>query len=245
MRKTRCACVLLLYIIRKGNIMKKILIVDDEPDIQQLIARYARREGYETVSAYDGTEAVQLCRETEFDVIIMDIMMEEMDGYTACRIIREEKDIPVIMLSAKGTEFDKLSGFDAGIDDYVIKPFSPKELMARIRVIIKRHEAAKEKNHPEKKICLGKLCIDEPGRNVYVEDEKVDLTAKEYELLIFLVKHTGVVLSREKILSEVWGYEFFGEHRTVDWQIKLLRQKLGVCREYIVTIRGVGYKFEI
>lgn len=225
--------------------MKKILIVDDEPDIQQLVARYARREGYETVSAYDGTEAVQLCRETEFDVIIMDIMMEEMDGYTACRIIREEKDIPVIMLSAKGTEFDKLSGFDAGIDDYVIKPFSPKELMARIRVIIKRHEAAKEKNHPEKKICLGKLYIDEPGRNVYVEDEKVDLTAKEYELLIFLVKHTGVVLSREKILSEVWGYEFFGEHRTVDWQIKLLRQKLGVCREYIVTIRGVGYKFEI
>ncbi|MGN0355816.1 MAG: response regulator transcription factor [Muricoprocola sp.] len=225
--------------------MKKILIVDDEPDIQQLIARYARREGYETVSAYDGTEAVQLCRETEFDVIIMDIMMEEMDGYTACRIIREEKDIPVIMLSAKGTEFDKLSGFDAGIDDYVIKPFSPKELMARIRVIIKRHEAAKEKNHPEKKICLGKLCIDESGRNVYVEEEKVELTAKEYELLIFLVKNTGIVLSRERILSEVWGYESVGEHRTVDWQIKLLRQKLGVCREYIVTIRGVGYKFEI
>lgn len=226
--------------------MKKILIVDDEPDIQQLIGRYARREGYETVSAYDGAEAVRLCRETDFDLIIMDIMMDEMDGYTACRKIREEKDIPVIMLSARGTEFDKLTGFDAGIDDYVIKPFSPKELMARIRVIIKRHEAAsEEKNKSEKDICLGELRIDEPGRNVYVKEEKVELTAKEYELLVYLVKNRGIVLSREQILSAVWGYEFFGEHRTVDWQIKLLRQKLGVCRNYIVTIRGVGYKFEI
>lgn len=226
--------------------MKKILIVDDEPDIQQLISRYARREGYETVSAYDGTEAVRLCRETDFDVIIMDIMMGEMDGYTACRKIREAKDVPVIMLSARGTEFDKLTGFDAGIDDYVIKPFSPKELMARVRVIIKRHEAAYgEKSQAEKHICLGELRIDEPGRNVYVKEEKVELTAKEYELLVYLVKNRGIVLSREKILSAVWGYEFFGEHRTVDWQIKLLRQKLGVCRNYIVTIRGVGYKFEI
>ena len=226
--------------------MKKILIVDDEPDIQQLIIRYARQEGYETVSAYDGTEAVRLCWETEFDVIVMDIMMENMDGYTACKIIREKKDIPVIMLSARGTEFDKLSGFDAGIDDYVVKPFSPKELMARICVVINRHErAAEEKNHDEKDICLGELHIDVLGRNVYVEEKKVDLTAKEYEILVYLVKNTGIVLSRESILSEVWGYEFFGEQRIVDWQIKLLRQKLGVCRKYIVTIRGVGYKFEI
>lgn len=230
--------------------MKKILIVDDEPDIQKLISRYAGQEGYETVSAYDGTEAVRLCRETEFDVVIMDIMMEEMDGYTACKIIRKEKDIPVIMLSARGTELDKLTGFDAGIDDYVIKPFSPKELMARIRVIINRHEnryekADEEKKHSENIICLGKLRIDEPGRNVYVEEKKADLTVKEYEILIYLMKHRGIVLSRESILSEVWGYDFFGEQRIVDWQIKLLRQKLGACRKYIVTVRGVGYKFEV
>lgn len=222
--------------------MARLLIVDDEPDIYQLIRRYAEREGHETAWASDGLKAVELCRERAFDLIIMDAMMPEMDGFTACKEIRRKKDIPVLMLSARGTEYDKLFGFEMGIDDYVVKPFSLRELMARVNVIVNRHRV--QPGAKREQIEVGTLRIDVSGRNVYVDGEKTELTAKEYDLLVYLVKNRGMVLTREQILNAVWGYEYQGADRTVDWQIKLLRNKLGSCRSYLATIRGVGYKFE-
>lgn len=226
--------------------MSKILIVDDEVDIYELIKRYAEREGFETVSAKDGLEAVNLCKENDFDVIVMDVMMPDMDGYTACKEIKKEKDIPVIMLSARGTEFDKLYGFEVGIDDYMVKPFSPKELMARIQVIIKRHKNEKTKIEKDEEIIeVQGIKIEEMGRNVYIDNEKVELTSKEYDLLLYFIQNKGIVLTREQIMNAVWGYDYFGNDRTVDWQIKLLRQKLGKYKDMLVTIRKVGYKFEV
>lgn len=225
--------------------MARILIVDDEPDIHQLVRRYAEREGHETMEASDGLEAVSLCRENEFDIIIMDAMMPDMDGFTACKEIRKTKDIPVLMLSARGAEYDKLFGFEVGVDDYVVKPFSPKELMARVNVIINRHKGRRSPAQGNSKIKFGGLVIDTPGRNVFVDGAKTELTTKEYDLLLYLVKNKGIVLTRENILGAIWGYGYDGEDRTVDWQIKLLRGKLGDCRSYIITIRGVGYKFEV
>lgn len=223
--------------------MPRILIVDDEPDIHELIRRFAERDGCETVCVSDGADAVELCRKEDFDAIVMDFMMPEMDGLMATRKINETKDIPVLMLSARGTEYDKLFGFEAGIDDYVTKPFSPKELMARLRVILRRHGGnAREKQEPA--LSFRGLSVDESGRRVTVDGEAVELTAKEFDLLVYLLRNRGIVLSRDKILNEVWGYDFFGEDRTVDWQIKLLRQKLGPYRENVRTVRGVGYKFD-
>ena len=223
---------------------QRILVVDDEPDICQLIRRYAEHDGFETIGVSDGLQAVELCRKQDFDIIIMDIMMPEMDGFTACKKIREQKDIPVLMLSARGAEYDKLYGFEVGVDDYLTKPFSPKELMARVNVIIKRHPVTA--GAPDKKDALlefGGLKIDLPGHNVWLDDVKTDLTTKEYDLLVYLVRHKGIVLTREQILNAVWGYDSFGYDRTVDWQVKLLRSKLGKYRDMIQTIRGVGYKF--
>ena len=223
----------------------RILVVDDEPDICQLIRRYAEHDGYETVGVSDGTEAVAICQREDFDIIIMDVMMPDMDGYAACRKIRENKDIPVLMLSARGEEYDKLFGFEVGIDDYMTKPFSPKELMARIRVIIRRH--AKAPAGQEEKDAVPEaagLKLDTLGRVLYVDGKKTELTAKEYDLLAYLMNNRGIVLTRDQILSAVWGYDYFGEDRTVDWQIKLLRGKLGRYRDMIHTVRGVGYKFD-
>ena len=220
----------------------KILICDDEPDIVRLIARYAEREGYEVTQASDGREAIELCREKDYDLVIMDVMMPDTDGFTACKKIHESKDIPVLMLSARGTEYDKLFGFEVGIDDYVTKPFSPKELMARAKVIIRRHQgslAAKEQ-----RLVCGGIELDPLGHEVYVDGQKTELTAKEYGILLYLMQNKGIVLSRDKILDKVWGYDYFGDDRTVDWQIKLLRNKLGRYRDAIHTIRGAGYKFE-
>ena len=222
--------------------MHRILIVDDESDIIALIRRNVEREGYSVTSADDGMKAVELCKTEDFDLIIMDVMMPDMDGFTACKKIRESKDIPVLMLSARGTEYDKLFGFEVGIDDYVTKPFSPKELMARVRVIINRHAGAMPARE-DPILCCG-IEIDTLGRNVTVNGERVDLTAKEYDILLILVRNKGIVLSRERILNEVWGYDYYGDDRTVDWQIKLLRGKLGTRRDCIKTIRGIGYKFE-
>lgn len=222
--------------------MYRILIVDDEPDIIQLIKRYAEREGYETVSADDGSQAIELCKNNDFDIIVMDVMMPDTDGFTACKKIREFKDIPVLMLSARGTEYDKLFGFEVGVDDYVTKPFSPKELMARIKVIISRHTVQKPEENS--RIKVGGIEIDTLGHNVYIDGEKTDLTAKEYAILLYLTENKGIVLTRDKILNAVWGYDYFGDDRTVDWQIKLLRNKLGKYRDVVHTIRGVGYKFE-
>ena len=225
--------------------MPRILVVDDEPDICQLIRRYAEHDGYETVGVSDGTEAVEICRKKDFDIIIMDAMMPEMDGFTATRKIREEKDIPVLMLTARGAEYDKLYGFEVGVDDYVTKPFSPRELLARINVIIRRH--SKDKEIPDSRDAVLEfegLKIDIPGHTLYLDGSETELTAKEFDLLLYLAKHKGMVMTRDQILNAVWGYDSFGYDRTVDWQMKLLRGKLGTYRDMIQTIRGVGYKFE-
>jgi DNA-binding response OmpR family regulator len=188
-------------------------------------------------------DAVNICREKDFDLIIMDVMMPRLDGYSACKEINKTKNIPVIMLSARGEEYDKLFGFEIGVDDYVVKPFSPKELMARVKAVLKRGNAAQEKNLKEK-IDFEGLSIDMSGREVYVNGERASMTPKEYDLLFYLVKNKNIALSRDKLLEEVWGYDFFGDDRTVDTHIKMLRNSLGEYRKFIVTLRGMGYKFE-
>lgn len=223
--------------------MPRILVADDEPDICQLIRRYAEHDGYETVGVSDGTQAVAICQEMDFDIIIMDVMMPDMDGYAACRKIKEKKDIPVLMLSARGEEYDKLFGFEVGVDDYVTKPFSPKELMARIKAITRRH-AGKQQAEETSAMKFGGLEIDTLGHTLCVDGEKVELTPKEYDLLCHLAENRGIVLTRDNILNAVWGYDYFGEDRTVDWQVKLLRGKLGKYRDMIHTVRGAGYKFD-
>lgn len=224
--------------------MPRILVADDEPDICALIRRYAEHDGYETVGVSNGAEAVAICEKEDFDIIIMDVMMPEMDGFSACKRIRQNKDIPVLMLTARGEEYDKLFGFEVGVDDYVTKPFSPKELMMRIKVIISRHAASVGPAKKEEVIKFAGLTIDTLGHVLYVDGEKTELTAKEYDILLYLVHNRGIVLTRDKILNAVWGYDYFGEDRTVDWQIKLLRNKLGSYRAMIHTVRGVGYKFD-
>lgn len=220
--------------------MAKILIADDEEDIVQLVERFAKHEGHVVESAADGLEAVRLCGENTYDVIIMDIMMPGMDGFAACKEIRAKQDVPVIMLSALGQEYDKLMGFELGIDDYVVKPFSPKELMARVNVVVSRNKKEKEKSE----IVLNGIKIDTLGRTVWVDGNMTELTVKEYDLIIYFIENRGIALTREQILNAVWGIDYLGGDRTVDWQVKLLRNKLGKYRNYIATIRGMGYKFE-
>ncbi|MDY3250014.1 MAG: response regulator transcription factor [Candidatus Choladocola sp.] len=222
--------------------MANICIADDEEDIVQLVRRFAEYEGHQVWTASNGFEAVAVCCNNDIDVAILDIMMPEKDGFKACKEIRERKDIPVIILSALGQEYDKLMGFELGIDDYVVKPFSPKELLARVNVVVKRHQ--KQESKPQREIRLNGIVIDTLGRSVFIDGRQTELTAKEYELLLYLVKNRGIALSREQILNEIWGYDYLGEDRTVDWQIKLLRNKLGKYRSNIVTLRGMGYKFE-
>lgn len=221
--------------------MYKILVVDDEEKIREVIKEYGEFEGYSVSEASEGMEAVNICKYENFDIIIMDIMMPKLDGYSAVKEIRKTKDTPVLMLSARGEEYDKLFGFEIGIDDYVVKPFSPREVMARIKAILNRNQAKLGGN---KKVSFESLVIDFEGRNVYVDDKKVDMTPKEYDLIFYMVRNKNIALSREKLLDEVWGYDFFGDERTVDTHIKMLRNSLGQCRKYIVTIRGFGYKFE-
>ncbi len=222
--------------------MAKILIVDDEINIRRVVREYAEFEGYDVFEAQDGMEAVEMVKTNHYDVIIMDVMMPKLDGFSTCKEIKKYKTIPVIMLSARGEEYDKLFGFELGIDDYVVKPFSPKELMARIKVVLKRNEA-KPAEIPEKLYFEG-LTIDLAGREVYVDGVKASMTPKEYDLLFFLVKNKNLALTRDKLLEEVWGYDFFGDDRTVDTHIKMLRNSLGHYRKFIVTLRGMGYKFE-
>lgn len=222
--------------------MYKILVVDDEEKIREVIREYGEFEGHKIVEAMDGLEAVEICKKEDFDIIIMDIMMPRIDGYTAVKEIKKIKDIPVLMLSARDEEYDKLFGFELGIDDYVVKPFSPKELMARVKAIISRHHSNSERNL--NKVKIAGLEIDFDGRRVFVDGEKVNMTPKEYELLFYMVRNKNIALSRDKLLDEIWGYDFYGDDRTVDTHIKMLRSSLGPYREYIVTIRGIGYKFE-
>ncbi len=222
--------------------MYKILIVDDEPKIREVIREYAEFSGYEVSEAEDGMSAIGLCKLNNYDIIIMDIMMPKLDGFSACKEIKKIKDIPVIMLSARGEEYDKLFGFEIGIDDYIVKPFSPKELMARINAVLTRTKAAAQV--PQNVLNFGGLEINIPARTVAVDGEKIELTPKEYELLFYLVENKNIALSRDKLLSDIWGYDFFGDDRTIDTHIKNLRNSLGPYRDYIVTLRGVGYKFE-
>ena len=222
--------------------MAKLLIVDDEEKIREVVREYAEFEGYGVSEAADGREAVSLCRIEDFDLIIMDIMMPKQDGYSACKEIKKIKDIPIIMLSARGEEYDKLFGFELGIDDYVVKPFSPKELIARVNAVISRNKASAPSDSDE--LSFGGLVINMPARTVTIDGEKAELTPKEYELLFYLVKNRNLALSRDKLLQDIWGYDFFGDDRTIDTHIKNLRNNLGPYRDYIVTLRGVGYKFE-
>ncbi len=219
----------------------KILIVDDEEMIRAVLREYAEFEGGEADEAADGMEAVQMCRQNRYDVVLMDVMMPRLDGFSAVKEIRKFSQVPVIMLSARGEEYDKLFGFEIGSDDYVTKPFSPKEVMARVHAVLKRSTAAPE--HHEVYEFEG-LRVDVEGRNVYVDGEKAELTPKEYELLFYFVQNRGVALSRERLLNKVWGYDFYGDDRTVDTHVKMLRGNLKEYRKFIVTLRGLGYKFE-
>jgi len=221
--------------------MYKLLVADDEEKIREVIREYAQFEGYEVDEASDGMEAVEMCRKTRYHAVILDVMMPKLDGFSACKEIRKIGDIPVLMLSARGEEYDKLFGFEMGVDDYVVKPFSPKEVMARINVIIARH--AKSDNSADI-LEFGGLHINIAARDVFVDGIKVEMTPKEYDLLFYLVKNKNIGMTRDRLLSEVWGYDFFGDDRTVDTHIKMLRNSLGEYRDYIVTLRGLGYKFE-
>ena len=222
--------------------MYKILVVDDEPKIREVIREYAEFSGYEVVEAEDGMSAIGLCKLNDYDLIIMDVMMPKLDGFSACKEIKKIKDVPVIMLSARGEEYDKLFGFELGVDDYIVKPFSPKELMARINAVLSRFKAASHSHQTTLK--FDGLEINIPARTVSVDGKKVELTPKEYDLLFYLVENKNIALSRDKLLSDIWGYDFFGDDRTIDTHIKNLRNSLGPYRDYIVTLRGVGYKFE-
>ena len=220
--------------------MFKILVVDDEKSIREVIRTYAEFEGHEVVEAVDGLDAIDKVKEEDFDVIVMDIMMPRLDGFSSYKEIKKIKNIPVLMLSARSEEYDKLFGFEIGIDDYVTKPFSPKELMARLNVIVNRNNKVEENQAME----FEGLKIDLDGRVVFVDDEIVDLTPKEYELLVYMVKNKNIALSRDKLLNQVWGYDFYGEDRTVDTHIKMLRNSIKEYRKFIITVRGVGYKFD-
>ena len=222
--------------------MTKILITDDEAKIREMIVKYALHEGFETEEACDGMEAVEKCAANRYDLIIMDIMMPNLDGFSAVKEIRKnDPDTPVIMLSALGQEYDRVHGFDVGVDDYVVKPFSSKELMMRIHAILKRTKHAEVKTD---QLRIEGMVIDYDARTVMIDGERVGLSPKEYELLAYLSKNAGIALTREKLLSNVWGYDFFGDDRTLDTHIKLLRRNLGDYAKYIVTLRGVGYRFE-
>lgn len=223
--------------------MSKLLIVDDEINIRELIKKYASFEGYDVYEALDGIEAIEKCKNEDFDIVIMDVMMPELDGFSAVKEIRKIKNIPIIMLSARGEEYDRLHGFDLGIDDYVVKPFSPKELMMRVNAILTRYRANYSVNTNKVYVYEG-LKIDYSARIVYVNDERLDMTPKEYDLLTYLIKNENMAIKREELLSKVWGYDFFGDDRTLDTHMKLLRRKLGEYGKNIITLRGVGYRFE-
>lgn len=222
--------------------MKKLLVVDDEDKIREVIKEYAEFSGYEVTEAADGMSAIGLCKLNDYDLIIMDVMMPKLDGFSSVKDIKKIKDIPVIMLSARGEEYDKLFGFELGIDDYVVKPFSPKELMARVNAVLQRKSGSE--NNSAQVMKFDGLEVNFAARTITVDGERVNLTPKEYDLLFYLIQNKNIALSRDKLLSDIWGYDFFGDDRTIDTHIKNLRNNLGPYRNFIVTLRGVGYKFE-
>ena len=226
--------------IRYNDTMK-LLIVDDEVNIREMLKQYALFNGYEVCEAADGFSAVRLATSERPDLIVMDVMMPGLDGFGAVKEIRKTSDVPIIMLSARGEEYDKIHGFDLGVDDYVTKPFSPREVMARVGAILNRKAGPKRDANV---YTVDGLTIDITGRVVTVDGVKAEMTPKEYDLLFYMVEHRGVALSRETLLREVWGYDFYGDDRTVDTHIKMLRSNLGEYRSHVVTLRGMGYKFE-
>ena len=222
--------------------MYRILVVDDEENIREVIKEYAEFEGHQVSEACDGMQAIEMVKNNDYDIIIMDVMMPRLDGYSACKEIRKIKQIPVLMLSARGEEYDKLAGLEGGADDYVVKPFSPRELVARVKAVLNRTMPRTEAS--DSTMTFGELSIDTASHTVKVSGEEVSLTPKEFDLLVFLASNKGIALSREKILQKVWNYDYFGEDRTVDTHVKMLRGHLGKCRSYIATVWGIGYKFD-
>ncbi|QFJ55427.1 response regulator transcription factor [Pseudobutyrivibrio xylanivorans] len=223
--------------------MKKILVVDDEEKIRSIIRKYGEFEGYEVAEACDGMDAIEKVREnSDYDIIIMDVMMPELDGFSACSEIKKIKDIPVIMLSARGEEYDRIHGFEAGVDDYVVKPFSPKELMMRVKVVTSRTKPVETEDVDIFK--YEGLEINFTARTVSIDGKRIDMSPKEYELLFYLVRNKNIALERERLITEVWGYDYYGDDRTLDTHIKLLRNSLGEYRKLLITLRGVGYRFE-
>lgn len=226
--------------------MYKILVADDEELIRRLVSKYAVFEGHTVIEAADGMEAVNLCRSQEFDIVVLDIMMPELDGFSACREIRRFSQVPIIMLSARGEEYDKINGFESGADDYVVKPFSPKELMLRIEAVMKRVRTAAPAAVPSGREVFefGGLVADVTARIVTIDGAVTQMSPKEYDLLFYMLKNRGIALTRERLITEVWGYDYYGDDRTLDTHIKLLRRSLGKYAAHIVTLRGVGYRFD-
>ncbi len=220
--------------------MPRLLIVDDEVKIREVVKEYAILSGYDVVEANDGVEAIERFQESHFDCVVLDIMMPRMDGYSTCREMRKIRRVPIIMLSARHEEYDKLLGFELGVDDYVVKPFSPKELMARINVVIDRNTEKAQTSYD-----FEGLNVNVDARVVSVDGEKILLTPKEFDLLLYLIINKNTAIHREVLLENVWNYNYFGDDRTVDTHIKMLRHNLGEYRKFIVTVRGTGYKFEV
>ena len=221
--------------------MAKLLIVDDEQKIREMIRKYAVFEGHQVYEASDGFTAIQMAEENNYDLIIMDVMMPELDGFSAVKAIRKFKQTPVIMLSARGEEYDRIHGFEVGIDDYVVKPFSVKELMMRVQAILARGGNYSNESNT---VSFEGLTLDYSARIVTIDGKRVDLSPKEYELLFYLAKNKNIALSRERLITEIWGYDYYGDDRTLDTHIKLLRKSLGKYQKFIVTVRGVGYRFD-
>ncbi len=220
-----------------------LLIVDDEPGIRDMIRKYAKFEGYAVDEADNGMTALEMCRKTNYDLVILDVMMPELDGFSTCRELRKFSSVPVMMLSARGEEYDRIHGFELGVDDYVVKPFSPRELMMRVGAILKRTATAQQA--PKDQVLIApNMLIDFTARRVSIDGQVLDLSPKEYDLLFYMVRNRGIALTREKLIAEVWGYDFFGDDRTLDTHIKLLRRELGTYADRITTLRGVGYRFE-
>ena len=225
--------------------MAKLLIVDDEQSIRALIRKYAVFDGYEVEEASDGMEAIEKFRKGKFDLIIMDVMMPELDGFSACREIRKQDEkVPIIMLSARGEEYDRIHGFEIGVDDYVVKPFSPRELLMRVGAVLKRSAAASGGRQSREVYKYEGLTVDFTARAVFIDGVQQELSPKEYDLLFYMVRNRGIALSRETLINNIWGYDFYGDERTLDTHIKLLRRSLGDYARLIVTLRGVGYRFE-
>lgn len=221
--------------------MAKLLVVDDESNIRDIIKKYATFEGYEVVEASDGMDAIIKARNKVFDLIVMDVMMPELDGFSSAKEILKEQNVPIILLSARGEEYDRIHGFEIGIDDYVVKPFSPKELMMRIAAILKR---AKQVDKDKDMFVYNTLEVNFTSRTVSINGQRIEMSPKEYDLFFYMVKNKDIALTREQLISDVWGYDFYGDDRTLDTHIKLLRKRLLEYSTTIVTLRGVGYRFE-